>query len=265
MKRFFVVLIFILFFVFIAHEVRADYATSYQDYINKTGVYQSSHDSYLTARANYLASQNIDSSDKAMAATLKMLQTRDDLVVSYLNAVKSKIQNTQGISSSDQSSYGGRLDAEVVWYNAHKTRLSSAGSLDDLVSDSNEAKSQFGNSSLISIYQSIILLGIGNNSYIRGEVSSEVSALQAKIDEIKANQDKDVSLIERSLVDVQNKLGRSQSKDSDAQNMISSIKPSDTRKDNVFTDAQSFLADSNSYIKEANVELLQIITQIKSN
>ena len=263
MKKCFGIFIFVLFFVILTHEVRADYASSYQDYINKTGVYQSDYNNYLTARANYLASQSIDSQDKAKATTLKMLQSRDDVVSSFLTAMKSKIQSTQGISSSDQGSFSSRADTEIGWYNAHRTRLSSAGSLDDLVADSDEAKAQYDSTSLL-VYQSVVALGIANNSYIRNEINNEISTLRAKIDEIKANQDKDVSLIERSLVDVQNKLSRSQTKDSDAANLVNSIKPTDRQKSNDFQDSQSDVADSNSYLKEANDGLLQIISQIKS-
>ena len=264
MKQTLTLLLVSLIILFSAKFVFADYASSYQDYINKTGTYQSAYGTFLTARANYLASQSIDSQDKAKAATLKLLQTRDDVVTSYLNAIKTKIQNTLGISDGDKASFVSRLDTEISWFNNHNSRLSSAGSLDDLVSDSDEAKAEYENSTLILVYQSIVALGIGNNSYIRGEINNEITVLQAKIDEIKANQDKDVSSIERSLVDVKNKLSRSQTKDSEAANLINSIKPTDQQKDNDFQDAEVDLANSNSYLKEANNSLLQIISQIKS-
>ena len=256
MKKIFGILIFILFFVFLAHEVRADYATAYQTYINKTGVYQSAYSDYQVARSNYLASQSLDSQDKAIAATLKMLQARDDVMASYLSAI---------IAKGDKILSPTTLNTEVNWYNAHNNRLASAGSLNDLVSDSDEAKNEYQTITLPIIYQSIVALGVGNNTYIRGELVNEIAILQAKIDQIKANQDKDVSLIERSLVDVQNKISRSQDKDNSAKNLINSIKPNDNQIDNDFQDAESLVADSNSYLKEANQELLQIITEIKSN
>ncbi len=156
------------------------------------------------------------------------------------------------------------LSSESFWYGNHSTKLRSAGSLNDLVSDSDDAKNQFQNSTTNLIYQSIIILGTGNNSFLRGELNSEVGQLQAKIDEIKSNRDKDVSLIERSMVDVQNKISRSQDKDNSATTTVNSIKPNDQQKDAVFQSAVTLVTDSNSYLKEADAGLLQIITQIKS-
>src|SRR4030042_3151799 len=69
-----------------------EYATAYQDYLNKGGEYQAAHNDYQIARSTYLASQSLDSKEKARLATLKMLQARDTLVSAYLNAIKVKIK-----------------------------------------------------------------------------------------------------------------------------------------------------------------------------
>ncbi len=273
MKKYFAILLSI-FIVLISvrfafaqspSPVPIEYATAYQSYIDKTGIYQNAYNNYLTARSAYEASQSLDAKDKAMTATLKMLQARDDVMAAYLTAIKVKIKITGGISDGDKSSLSSQLDTDVSWYNAHNTRLTSAGSLDDLVSDSNEAKDHYTQISQLLVYTSVIALGAGNNSYIRSELTNEISALTAKIDEIKANQDKDVSSIERSLVDIQNKLSRSEAKDNDAKNLITTIKATNTQKDSIFQEAEQNLLDSNSYLKEANDGLLQIITQIKTN
>ncbi|CAN5336418.1 hypothetical protein BH10PAT1_BH10PAT1_0620 [soil metagenome] len=265
MTRKFLALFLSIFFLLISTKIiLADYATSYQSYIDTTGNYQSAYNGYLTARASYFASGNLDSEDKARAATLKMLQSRNNVVVSYLNAVNAKVQATLGLDDGDKSSLQNQINTENSWYTAHTTKLNSAGSLQDLVSDSDEAKSQFQNSTQITIYQNLIAMGVANNSYIRGEIVNEINTLQLKIDEIKSNQDKDTSVVERSLVDVKNKISRSQDKDNLAKNLVGSIKPQNSQGNNDFTDAQSYLADSNSYLKEANQGLLQIIIELKS-
>lgn len=241
------------------------YATAYQTYIDKNGIYQSAHNDYLTARASYFASGSLDSQAKAMAATLKMLKARDSVMVAYLLALKTKVTSSSGVSDVDKSSVSSSVDSEVSFYNTHNTKLDSAGSLNDLVSDSDEAKAQYTNSTALNIYTGLIDLGMGENNSIRTQIVNEITILRAKIDEIKANQDKDVSTIERYLVDVQNKISRSSDKDNTAKTLIGSIKPSDSGISNAFNDAQTALTDSNSYLKEANQQLLQIITLIKTN
>ena len=258
---------FIVFFFILAPQAIADddYAKTYQTYIDKTGLYQTAHNDYLTARSAYLASGSLDSKNKAMTATLKMLQTRDDLTVAYLTAIKVKVTKTDGVSAGDKSSLTSQLDTQIAWYTSHNTRLTSAGSLDDLVTDSDEAKDQYNKETLFLVYSDIISMGAGNNSFMRNELQNVISSLQSKIAEIKGNQDKDVSAIERAMVDIQNKLSRSQTKDDDAKNAINSIKATDQNKDTKFQDAELLLSDSNSYLKEATQNLLQIITQIKTN
>lgn len=250
---------------FIPLFVYADYATDYQNYINQMGNYQTSYNSYLTARANYLASGSLDSQDKAQIATAQMLKDRDLVVVDYLTAMSTKIKESQGISPADKITYQNLLTTEINWYNAHAAKISSAGSLSDLVNDSDEAKQEFSGLTTYAVYVSLINLGAGLNNYIRGEINGEITSLNAKIAEIKANQDKDVSSIERLMIDIQNKVSRSQDKDNAAKDLINSIKPTDTRFGSTFDDAQMDLTDSNSYLKEANQGLLQIITQIKTN
>jgi hypothetical protein len=265
LKSFFVLSLFCLIFFLSEKKVRSvDYATDYQNYVNKGGVYQAAYGDYVRARLNYLSSQSLESKDKAMKATITMLQARDALTTSYLLAIATKVQTTKGIASGDQSSEVSQLNSEISWYNLHSSKIPSAGSLEDLVSDSNEAKAEYNNLTLNVIYQSLLTLGIGNNNFVRGELTSEVNILEAKISEIKANQDKDVSSIERSIVDVKNKLERSAAKNSSAKDTINTIKPTDQQKDTTFQSAQALLLDSNSYLKEANEQLLQIITQIKS-
>ena len=270
MKKIIALIIFLNFFlagaVFSQSPTPNDaYATAYQAYIDKNGIYQSAHNDYLTARASYFASGSLDSQAKAMAATLKMLKARDDVLVFYLYALKAKVAVSSGVSDVDKNSVTSAIDGEVSFYNTHNTKLDSAGSLNDLISDSDEAKAQYTNSTALTIYTVLIDLGAGENNSIRTQIVNEITLLRAKIDEIKANQDKDVSTIERYLIDVQNKISRSADKDNSAKTLIGSIKPSDSQISTAFTDAQTALTDSNSYLKEANQQLLQIITLIKTN
>src|SRR3989344_292325 len=179
MKKILTLFLFVFLILISAREARGDYATDYQSYINVAGDYQTAHDTYLTARAAYLASQSLDSQDKAKAATLKMLESRDNLTNAYLKALISKIQAVKGMTDSDKSSLVGQINTEISWYTVHNNKLSSAGSLNDLVTDSNEAKSEFNTLTKTVIYKSLIYLGSANNSYIREEINGEITTLEA--------------------------------------------------------------------------------------
>lgn len=265
LKKICVIVSVIVGLLFLPKIVFADLASDYQSYLNATGTYNSAYNDYVTARANYLASGSLDSQDKAMTATLRMLQTRDNLLVSYLAAMMTRIQDAKGMSDGDKSSLRGQLASEILWYSAHYNKLSSAGSLNDLVNDSDQAKQQFNNLTIIAVYRALISLGAADNNYLRGQLNGQISALQAKVAEIKSNGDKDTSSIERSLIDVQNKISRSQDKDNIALNLINSVKPNSYNLSDTFRTSQQNLTDSQAYLNEVDQGLLQIIMQIKTN
>ncbi len=243
----------------------ADLASDYQNYLTSVGTYNSLFGDYVTARANYLASGSIDSQDKAREATLKMLQARDVLLVSYLTALNSRIDSQRGISDGDKNSLKGQISNEINWYSLHNNKLPSAGNLDDLVSDSDEAKVRFNDFTTLLVYRSLVNLGVAQNSSIRGDINSQIDNVKSKISEIKSNGDKDTSTIERSLVDVENKIARSQDKDNASLNIVNSIRPNSFNTLSDFQESQQDLTDSQAYLREATRGLLQIITQIKTN
>jgi hypothetical protein len=247
-----------LVFIFSVRSVGAqtvfDYAKAYQDYEYNLSAYNTAYDSYKLAREQYLQFNTITSKDAAKAATLTMLQTRDETVRTYLTALRMKLKETDGIPVTGRDSLYTRIYPEVKWYADHKARLDSAGSLEDLVTDSDEAKDHFTFTNVI-IYDSLIQILAGKTTNLRSVLTTNVGDIQAIIDTIRQNQDKDVSLMERALPDIENKLARSADKDAEA---LSSNSPK------TYIQSQSLIQDSYLYLKEANANLSEIVRQIKS-
>jgi len=251
-------LIFCVVFLLSVGAVRAQtefsYAKAYQDYEYNLSQYNSAYENYKLAREQYLQFKTITAKDEAKAKTLTMLQTRDNTVKTYLTALRMKIKETDGIPNAEEEALYNRIDPEVKWYTDHKGRLESAGSLEDLVTDSDEAKDHYTFTNLL-IYDSLINILSGKTANLRSVITANIVDLKTIIAIIRQNQDKDVSLMERSLPDIENKLARSQDKEDEA---LKSNSPK------TFSQSQSLIQDSYLYLKEANTYLLEIVRQIKS-
>lgn len=242
-----------------------DYSRAYSDYIFNMDLYNQAHNAYTLAVAQYTQSQTLESKENARVSTYKMLTKRDEAVKTYLTAVRMKLFENSGMSNTEKQGFLTRIDAEVGWWTSHETRIPSAGTLEDLSADSQDAKSHYNSITVPLVYQSLIAGVGGSLDSIRSQQSSEVSALNSKISEIRANNDKDTSGIERSLLDIQNKISRAQGKESEARSVINAIKATDTSKEGDYSDAQSLMQDAYSYLKDANQNLTEIIRQIKTN
>lgn len=240
-----------------------DFNKAYQDYLYNYEIYQKAHADYDIAKSQYLSSQTISSQTKAQEATAKMLVDRDQAVITYLTALKLKLSDTSGADNGTKGAFYSLIDADVAWYNDHKSRINSAGSLDDLVDDSNEAASQFKETESM-IYRVLVTISIGNTTDYRQRVTAEIDALRTKISEIRVNGDKNVDPIERALTDAEDRLSRSVEKEEEAKTQLGKMKPSDRDKLSAFNQIEGSVGESLSYIKEANSIVKDSIRQIKT-
>lgn len=240
-----------------------DFNKAYQDYLYNYDIYQKAHSDYDIARSQYLASQTISAQTKAQEATAAMLVDRDQALNTYLSALRQKLKESAGIDNSTKDGIYSQIDTEIAWYSDHKSKISSAGSLDDLVADSNDASNQFKQTELL-IYKVLVTISIGTTTDYRDRVRSEIDALRTKISEIKVNGDKNVDPVERALTDAEDRLSRSTEKEAEAQTLLLKMKPSDKDKLSSYNSVELSVGESLSYIKEANSIIKDSIRQIKT-
>lgn len=242
-----------------------NYERAYQDFSYNFSLYDQIKSSYTSARSEYLQYKTLTAKEKAKGETFKLLQARDEVVKTYLTSLRMKIKEHEGINDKDKESYYLRIDPEFKFFEDHKNVLSSAGSLEDLVEDSDEGRLRYENSTKIAIYTTLIAIASGKNYYFRDEIQKELNGLKSKIAEIRSNGDKDVSSIERSLTDIENKIQRSREKDSEAYAEILALKTTEKDKEETYNLALESVQQSYLYLKEVNTFLLEIVRQIKSN
>ncbi len=274
-KKIFSILVFLVIFLSSISLVHSqtptpsgafDFNRAYADYIYNTQLYNDAYSAYQLARSQYLASNTLVAQGNAQTATLKMLQARDEMVKTYLTAIRMRLKETDGISINDLNIAFTQIDNDFTWWGSHKTKLASAGSLDDLVADSGEAYTHY-QTTLMIVYQSLTTIFVGRLDSDRSDMGRLVADLKNKVAQIKINGDKDTSQIERSLIDVDNSISRSASKESEAKNIINTLtldQNSNESNDQRFADTKTKLKESRAYMNDAVNLINQIVIEIKT-
>jgi 3-dehydroquinate synthase class II len=195
-----------------------------------------------------------------------MLSARDETIRTYLTALRMKLRETTGLSDAEKDATYSQIDAQIAWYNDHKDKLPSAQTLEDLVSDSNSAKDHFTATTAI-IYSTLVQIDSGKIRGLRGEQVKVIDSLNQKIGQISQNGDKNVIPLERAISDIQNKVDRSVAKESEAQVAILKVQQkgaSAAAMAAAYEDAIARLNDAFLYLKDINLNLQDVVRQIKT-
>lgn len=223
--------------------------------------YRQAHSEYELARSQYMQSRTIASQQKAQEATFNMLSNRDDAVGAYLTMLRMRLSESFGIASDRITLLQTKIDTEVQWYKDHKTTLSSAESLEDQTADSNLAKGRYDNTTLALSYEILTEIAIGKQKFLRDQQKSIVSELDNKIVEIRAENILTTSDMERGIIEVRNRIARSESKEAEAQKIFSDARGNQIA--NSFNQIVFRLNESVQYIKESNTYIHEILRKIK--
>ena len=247
----------------LSQEGEFDFERAYQDYSYNYGVYRRAHNDYILARGQYLTYQTLKSKTNGQQATLVMLQARDEVIITYLTAIRLKLIETDGVSDFEKEVFFTRIDAEVEWYKSHKSSLPSAGNLEDLVESSGDAEDRYKTTEVL-VYQALTTILVGKENGFRIDLSGIIEEVKAKVAEIRQNQDKNTRKVERWVLEAENRLTRSQEKQFSAQDEISGLKEREKNKYKFYNQVQLRVKESHQYLKEASSFLKEIVDDLKT-
>lgn len=267
MKKLILPLFLSLFFIFSGNSVSAQeeltYERAYSDYTYNLAQYQKAYADYQLARTQFLRSQTLGSQTAAQEATLKMLQSRDEVVKTHLTALRKKISDTEGLSGPERELYFSQIDQEVKWYDTHKTNLPSTGSLDDLVDDSAKAEDRY-KSTILVMYNGLAAVSLGKVVNYQDKLTTIIGELKAKISEIRSNGDKDTTKTERWVLEVDNRWTRSRDKITESRMLLSKLKSDSRDQLSIFNSAQFKAGEGLQFLKEVDNYLVEIIKELKT-
>ena len=199
----------------------------------------------------------------ALEKTRQMLKNQDEVVKTYLTALRLKLAETSGISDYEQNVLYLKLDSEVSWFAKHQEKVNSAGSLDDLVESASDGQKEYQETEIL-IYETLGAILASKETGLREEINQKIRELKDKVGEIRLKGDKNTALAERWLLEAENRLTRSQEKQFAAQQILSKIKASDSNKAEDYNQAQFAFEESHQYLKDANSYLKEVLREIKS-
>lgn len=246
-----------------SQEEKLTYERAYQDYTYNFDIYRRANSEYESYRLQYIQYKTLTAQENAREATVKMLQARDEVSKTYLTALRTKLSETGGILDDKRSSLNSQIDTSVLWFTDHKDKIPSAGSLEDLVKDSDEAAAYYEAKEYM-LYDTLVAISIGKIAFIREKQDTTLEEIKTKVSEIRASGDKDTAVLERWILDTENRLTRSRDKELEALELMPKLKGNkDIVNPKVYEDILFKLSESHQYLKDANSYMKEIVNEIK--
>ena len=180
-----------------------DYEKAFNEYILSLEEYEDIHDEYGLTRSQYLKFRTLTSRNNAREATAEMLAARDDVVVKYLAAIRERLLEVSGINEGARSRVIAQLNEEISWFEGHKESLVGAGSLEDLVSDSLEAKKRYGKLGPV-IYEALSLVPYGRITRFQERLEENFLAVKDKVATIRSEDRGEYQLSKEKLESIDN-------------------------------------------------------------
>lgn len=264
-----IVVFFLLFSFFLlpqksySEEKTFDANQAYQDFLYNYNLYRQSYSEYTIAKESYLKYQTLTSKNEALQKTSQMLKNQDEVVKTYLTALRLKLMEASGNAGYEQNTLYTKIDNEITWYKNHQENLNSAGTIEDLIALASKGGNEYEETEIL-IYQTLGAILNGKENVFYGKINQNIKTLKEKIGEIRTKGDKNTSLSERWLLEAENRLTRSQEKQLSAQNLLTQIKTNDSNKLKSYNEAQFTIQESHQYLKEANSYLKEVIKELKS-
>lgn len=255
MKKFLpIFLILVICYMLGVTYIRADFDRAYQDYLYQYDQYRKNLTIFLSAKNRYLTYGTLTSQTEALIATKSFLEARDVVSTTYLQMLLEK---------NPDESYKKLIGDELTFFTNHKALIPAVGSLNDGVDVSEKFDEHFPLTKVIA-RQTIANIILGKIQNLDNRLANLTTGSEEKINSLK-NQGKDVTTLERWLLETKNKRLLSQQKFNEAQNQAAKLKPTkySIESSENFDKVQILIFESNQYLKEATAYLKEIKEELK--
>ncbi|OGM22263.1 hypothetical protein A2863_02865 [Candidatus Woesebacteria bacterium RIFCSPHIGHO2_01_FULL_38_9b] len=242
----------------------------YETYLDDIDTYDKAHNEYIFRRSQYLNFKTLKSQQEAQGATLVMLQTRDQVAISYLRALDVRLNNAIGVPQARHEGLNIRINEEVGWFLEHKDGMSSAGTLDDLVKESNLASNHYN---LIQplFYEVLAVISQGRIYYYNDRTDEMLSRVRGKVEQIRGEERDEYrfssekqQVLDRWMFESEGRFSRSKEKQVEVDAIVLDfIRKRGSLLTN-YNSVVSKLGEAQLFLKESNTFILEIIREIKT-
>ena len=245
-----VLLILTLLFFFLATPLNAEYIKSLEDYTYQFEQYRLAHQNYSVSKNKYLSYNTPTSLAEALENGKKAILLRDMVLLTYLQALKDRLQETPSLAPETLVTNSSLIDTELSFVASHKDKAQSTISLNDLTNVSKELEVKQNDLQGLSklILGSILTTRLET---LKNNIDKNQDFLSFTVSQNKTVLENSVNL-ERWLIEAKNKIVLASQKIDEAKNEFQSA---DTRSDYSITEkfnkGQLSLMAGNQYLKEA--------------
>ncbi len=259
------IIIFILALFFTPRSLHAQAPANYNEAFLQMNLkmeeYDKAHAEYVLRRSQYLKFKSLQSENDARKATAAMLQARDNVVLAYITVLQKRMDESKGITDGDRSLLKGGLDAETAFFTDHRDKVPSAGTLADLVTDSDKAKVQYTKDVDELFYKVIFAISNGKVTDLKSRLNQSFGGVKTKVELIRAETRPEyqfsvtkMQAIDRFVFESENKIQRADEKQTAAttitnDSLMFNAQQYTTRL-GVLDEARLLLKDASSYLKE---------------
>jgi len=241
---------------------------AFENYQKELETYNRAHNEYLFKKAQHERFNTLTSQQELQKALASMLISRDSVIISYLEALKVRIQSAIGVPEDSKNNLVVRLEEEIGWFNDHKSSIPTAGTLGDLSKDSSYAKGRWEKEDRL-IYELLATNALGRILKFTDRTNEEFVRVRDKIEEIRKEgeerslSEEKLAILDRWVFETEGRIARSKEKRADAEKMIS-LMGSSRNALSSYNQVIKVLGESQLYLKEANAFMKEIIREIKT-
>ncbi len=225
----------------INQKVFADFEGLYQEYLKIQQKYQSAYSRYISTKNQYFTYGTLSAKNEAIKALQEFLVARSDVLLAYIELLRER---------NSEETYHKLLNDEEQFINSHIDKARVIGSLEDGVRESKTLEARHVPFQITSrkITGTIIV-----NRLI--EIKNEIDILEQdtqKLLQKLQSQDKDTAVLERWLIDAQNKKLLADQKIQQVQNDLLLLNAGSVKSVNdTYNKIYLMMLEANQYLREA--------------
>ncbi|MFH0863825.1 MAG: hypothetical protein V1858_01905 [Candidatus Gottesmanbacteria bacterium] len=247
-----IVFLWLLSFLF-SYSVSADFERSYQYYIDQYNQYRNDLTKFLTAKNRYLTYDTLTSQTEALTATKNFIISRDQTIILYLLMLLEK-----DIANNNRK----LIESDILFYTDHKNLVPATASLDDSFKIADDFTNHYPQTYIIA-KKTIANLLISKIRGFDDKLSNINNEIDLNINLIK-DEGKDVSTIERWLLETKNKQILSQEKINQAEVLSNGFKSQSSNLNSEdLNNVLMLIQEANQYLKEAVNYQKEIVDELK--
>jgi len=255
------ILVFFLFFT--PSLAQASSLSAYQEYLQEFNVYRTALNDFKVARSEYIKFNTLTSQQTALEKTKTMLAQRSQLILSYLQFLNEKLNESTYMDPSTKTLYQTLIGNEVAFLKNHIGLMGSIGSLQDAEGVSQQLSSHY---TLLqsSVYQTIVGLKLAELMEIDSSYFDLFKKCYALIQNYKSLYSPEKqNTMERWLLQIQNKRDLFKQKTDEItkentklkSSSLSEITASSQNIQKLISEARQYLSEGTSYLQELTVSM----------